>query len=270
MFSYYLQDRSYYFAKSEEVEQHLNELNSIVTNADAYDHFLKFRNFQNRPFDKKRSIQDFFCGLSPYIQNRLLPSILRRIKDIDHCYYGLQDMDEECTKTANAFLGPKFSTSSERLLTNQQDYWAFRAYHSTHNVTGKNFGQCCKIALKNVVLLDDAIESVKSIGKEAAQVFDDLFALDQYIENNWKRGTFDVIDAQAKTNFVITNESKTTINNPKFSRTRLYNIPGVGSKYCFIHIKSGNGKRIHLYPDESTRTVYVPFIGLHKTSKKNT
>ena len=271
MFSFYLQDRAYYYANAEEVLAHIDYLNSILIDADEYDHFLKNKDFLDCPYDRRCTILDFLegPGISAYVLNRVLPMMMRRVKDAAQPFMGLAEMDAACKKTVNAFLGPKFSTNCVRLLTTYQQYRDFRSFHASHNVTSKNFVQCCRIALKHTVLLEDAIEGVLPLGKEVGQVFDDLYALDKYVQDYWKQGAFNLNDVRAKVNIQISDESETVKNRPKYKRTRYFNIPGVGGRYCYLHIKCGNGKRIYIYPDENTRIVYVTDTGLHKASKKN-
>lgn len=271
MFSYYLQDRSYYFANDDQVVEHLKELNKIISVSDGYDHFYKQKDFEKCPYNNRLTIKDFLnsSATSQYLQNRVIPVIMQRIKTIDQGFSDLASMDNYCIKTSNAFLGPMFILPSDRLLSNYDEYQQFRLYYTTKNINGGNFEKCCKIVLKNVIVESYAIKSVKSLGKESSQIFDDLMALDHYVSNHWKQGAFNEADVQAKENLIISDESDTTKQNPKYKNKRLFNISTLGSKYCFLHIKAGKGKRFHIYPDENERKVYVPYIGPHLPTPKN-
>lgn len=271
MFSYYLQDRSYYFASDNQTVDHLVELNKIISVSDEFDHFLRQKDFENCAYNKRMTIKGFLYGSSTnsYLQRRVIPELFRRIKVIDHFYLDLASMDEDCKKTTNAFLGPMFFPSSNRLLSNYQEYCQFRQFYSATNVNGGNFEKCCKIALKNVIIERDAIKFVRGLGKETTQIFADMMALDHYITHYWKQGAFVGADVQAKENLIISDESDTTKQNPKYKNKRLFNISTLGSKFCFLHIKAGKGKRFHIYPDENERKVYVPYIGPHLPTPKN-
>ena len=271
MFSYYLQDRSYYYASDVQAVKHLKELNKIISVSDEFDHFLKQKDFEKCAYTKRLSIKDFLYGSSTdlYLQKRVIPELLRKIKTIDHCYMDLASMDDDCKKTTNAFLGPLFFSPCNRLLSNCLEYQQFRQCYSATNVNGGNFEKCCKIALKNVIIEDGAFKFVRGLGKETTQIFADLMALDHYITYYWKQGAFVEADVQAKENLVISDESDTTKQNPKYKNKRLFNISTLGSEYCFLHIKSGRGKRFHIYPDENNRKVYVPYIGPHLPTPKN-
>lgn len=271
MFCYYLQHRSYYKAGPESVIAHINQLNAIISQADEYDHFMKYRDFMKCAYDRKRTIQDFLNGqqVGGFVQTRLLPELFRRIKDIDPGFMGLKDMDLTCTRTTNAFLGPFFSTPFNRLLISYDDYSHFRLFYATQNVTGNRFACCCKIALKRIILGDIAIRNVRPLGKEAEQIFKDLQALNQYICDHWRKGPLDVRDVAAKSNITISDESETTKKSPRYKKLRYFIIPGLGGRFCFLHIKSGRGKRFHIYPDENNQIIYVPYIGSHLPTKKN-
>lgn len=66
---------------------------------------------------------------------------------------------------------------------------------------------------------------------------------------------------------VISDESDTVKQKPKLKSARYFNIPDVGGQYCFLHIKAGD-LRIHIYPHEAKKIVYVAYIGSHLPTKQ--
>lgn len=269
MFSYYLQNRSYYFATDEEVKIHLDELNNIVVVSDNNDHFYRWENFEMQPYNRWRTIgQHFADGVPQYLAHRVLPSILRRIKCLPKPYLSLQDIDGDFKRTGNAFLGPSFSSPSIRLISNKTGYYDFRADFIKNNVSGANFKKCCDLALNQICITDDAAKTVKSLGNESRRIYEKLTELDRYLSLFWK-GTFSEYDVVQKANLDISDESDTTKREPKLKAYRYFNIPGIGGRYCFLHIKTGNGMRYHIYPDEENKIVYVPYIGPHLPTKNN-
>lgn len=269
MFSYYLQDRSYYFATDKEVIVHLEELNNIIVASDGNDHFYRYKHFNNQCYNRRCNIGQFFQNSLPkFFTQRVLPLIQKRVKDINVPYMSLHDMNVDLKKTANAFMGPKFSVTSLALITNKSDYYDFRVNFITNNVSGGNFMRCCEILFCKVRVMNDVATKIKNLGAEARRIFERLTELDRYLSLYWK-GDFDEYDVAQKTSLTITDESDTTKRTPKFRDKRYFNIPGVGGVYCFLHIKTGNGMRYHIYPDEAKRIVYIPYIGPHLPTKKN-
>lgn len=272
MFSYYLQDRSYYFASDSEVISHINELNNIIAQSDGYDHFFRYKNFEKTLYDRKACIEDFIISgkIPEYIVRRVYPAILRHVRAIDSSFMSLSDMDKELKRTYNAFLGPRFHMTSNGLLSSYNDYYLFRESYINKNVAGNNFKKCCEITLRNVVVTNDAYSFVKSRGKEARVIFDKLTELDKYISSKWTKGhDFNENHVRANTTLDISDESDTTKNTPQYRAQRYFNIKGKGGHYCYIHIKFGNGLRCHIYPDNDAHIIYVPYIGPHLKSKLN-
>jgi len=115
---------------------------------------------------------------------------------------------------------------------------------------------------KRVIITTDACAMVRPLGKFIKQVFGQLIVLDEYIQKAWTNGTFNEGNVAANTSLDITDESTTVKQNPSYNQYRRFRIPGIGSKYCFIHIKTG-ALRFHIYPDNTNRVIYVPYIGKH-------
>ena len=269
MFSYYMQDRSYYFATDDEVRVHLKELNNIIVVSDGNDHFYRYEHFNDQRYNRWETIgQHFQNRLSKYITQRVLPLIQRRVKEICVPYMSLNEMNLDFKKTSNAFMGPRFSTTSLALISNKIGYYDFRVNCITNHVSGANFIKCCELLFQKVRLTDDGAKNVKYLGAETIRIFERLTELDRYLDLYWK-GDFNEHDVAHRTSLTISDESETTKQTPKYRDKRYFNIPGIGGRYCFLHIKTGNGMRYHIYPDEAQRIVYIPYIGPHLPTKKN-
>lgn len=264
MFSYYLQGRSYYYANKEEVIAHLCALNKIIANQNEYDHFYKSMNFENFRFDKWSSIGSFFNSteLPKSLRERVLPSILKRFKVINESYMSVTDMNVDYRNTSNAFLCAKTLRPAVSVIVDYSDYIDFKAFMTLQTVGQANFQKCCNIMFKRVIITTDACAMVRPLGKFIKQVFGQLIVLDEYIQKAWTNGTFNEGNVAANTSLDITDESTTVKQNPSYNQYRRFRIPGIGSKYCFIHIKTG-ALRFHIYPDNVNRVVYIPYIGKH-------
>jgi len=87
-----------------------------------------------------------------------------------------------------------------------------------------------------------------------------LQKLDSYAAA-WENGGFSYEDASAVTELRISPESPSTIR--QYGTQRKFTIPEVGRTLFDLHIKLSGGKRIHFYPDEATRKVWIGYVGKH-------
>jgi hypothetical protein len=66
----------------------------------------------------------------------------------------------------------------------------------------------------------------------------------------------------------LSGESDTVLNDPALRRKREFWLPSGNKKLFEKHIKLAQGLRIHFYPDSSTRTIYIGYMGKHLPTKK--
>ena len=63
--------------------------------------------------------------------------------------------------------------------------------------------------------------------------------------------------------FQVSGESQTVRDTPKLRRQREFWLPSGQQKYFEQHVKISFGYRLHFFPDNETRHVYVGYIGPH-------
>ena len=94
----------------------------------------------------------------------------------------------------------------------------------------------------------------KVIAKEVANGMKDSWSLG---------GGFRLSVLQQEYGMDISDESDTVKNTPRLRQQRYFRISNErGRQYCFFHIKLGN-IRVHIYPEEQERVIYVAYIGPH-------
>lgn len=264
MFCYYLQHRSYYYASDKEVISHVQEINTIITSRDKYDHFIVSDDFDNAKFDRSTTIGDFFGSsrIPNAIRIRLWPSIKKHCKIVKKDYSSPNEMNSDYSKTSNAFLGPRFYHRTLNLIVCRKHYSQFRKEKALVMVNGTRFGNCCEIVLKNVVVTPDGLNKVKPLGHMVQPIFTQILELDEYIKKYWNQGSFSITDVRANTSLDISDESNSVKQNPHLKHYRYFNIPGFGGQYCYPHIKIGD-LRIHLFVDEASKKIHIPYFGPH-------
>lgn len=100
------------------------------------------------------------------------------------------------------------------------------------------------------------------------QIYERLLQLDHYLLYEWKKGAFNEGDVAAKPPLTISDESDSVKRDRAYNHHRYFRIPEIGGQFCFLHIKTG-ALRFHIYPDDSRKTIYVPYIGPHLPTPEN-
>lgn len=222
------------------------------------------KSFEDERYDRWSSIGEFFSSgrVPKAISLRIWPSIKKHCKLLEGSYMALSDMNLIHSQTVNAFLGPLFVYKTKNLLTTFIEYDSFRRSNANNIVDGRTFGKCCSIFLDHVIVMREANDMVKPLGSSVVTVFNLLLELNNYIADYWISGDFNEGDVSSKTSLTITDESDTVKQNPNLKQQRYFHIPGFGGQYCFLHIKKGH-LRIHIFVDNTTKRVFVPYIGPH-------
>lgn len=271
MFNYYWQERAFYNATVDETSRHLQEINDILSVADHKDHFYRNTKFTECSYGKKLKIFDLLYSYIPDMQlkMRVLPLLMQRFQVTDRSYVEPKQMYADFPKQYNALLGPRFVNvqNSKCFIVTKTDYLDFREDILINCVDVKNFETFCTTYLRHIVITQDAFKQAKFHAKDISKVYIDLVKLDDYIQKGLWRGRFNWIDVGSQTGIDISDESDSTKQDPKLSHRRHFVIPGIGGKDCYIHIKPGS-IRMHIYPDDVTKIVHVPYIGRHLPTKR--
>jgi len=98
------------------------------------------------------------------------------------------------------------------------------------------------------------------------QVKQALGALSQFAMD-WQRGGFSHYSGESlKASGLqcrVSGESRTVRDNPDLRQDREFWLPRGEKKFFEQHIKLAYGYRLHFYPDNETRTIFVGYIGPH-------
>ncbi len=247
-------------------EEGINHLNLICQEKNDFeDEFLRNQDIWNYQFNFG-FLGDLFGSkvLSIEFLSRVLPVFFEReFKPIKQNFQTEIDFDTQYPNDCNGFLGIDFSQLSiviERQICNIEGYQNFKNY-CLSNINFRTFWEHRKQLFPNLILCGEVENQIQSIGSSSHfnQIINRLKELDNYVKN-WKSGRFSYKDINLKTNLRISPESTQTMSQYKNQRT--FTLPDLGATVCELHIKTGE-YRFHFYANESTRKVYVPYIGKH-------
>lgn len=98
------------------------------------------------------------------------------------------------------------------------------------------------------------------------QVKESLTVLDSFV-SRWKNGEFPYYSSDALRdlglNHQVTGESEPVRTTPRLRNDRIFWLPSGRQEFFEDHIKLSNGYRLHFYPDNHKRSIYVGYIGPH-------
>ena len=195
---------------------------------------------------------------------KVLPYIMQRFQTIEQTFFLPADMDAKFPGMNNAFLGPRFVNIKQAkcFIKSELEFLQYRDAVISNTISGNNLSEYCGIMLKHVIITEEGYAMARPLGNELDKLYKDMVELDRYIDKgNWK-GQFNAHDLYQRCNVNISDESDSVKHNPKKNISRYFKILKNGGQYCFLHIKEGN-IRVHIYPDEKSKIVYVPYIGPH-------
>lgn len=200
------------------------------------------------------------------VANWIIPVVLKSFmaaKDFDNVPFG-KISDRRPQLHPNAKIITSRIPHNLWELYEKDHYNSFRDYHITQKIYSKDCEKYFHKHLPNIVLTKKAIEKFKTLGRNDKEtIISDLRKLNEFIDTTWKKGDFPIVMFSDTTGVAASDETKKTKNDPDCQRERLFSIPGIGSIYCFLHIKISNTYRIHFYPNSIDRKVYIPYIGKH-------
>ena len=218
-----------------------------------------------------KSLHELIFRGSGEVANRIIPAVLNNFlatKDFDNIPFGkISDGQPQLHPNAK-IITPRISHNLWELYT-KDHYNAFRDHHITQKIYSKDCEKFLHKHLPNIVLTKKALEKFKTLGRnDKEKIISDLRKLNEFINTTWDKGDFPIDIFSNATGVAASDETKKTKNDPDCQRERLFSIPGLGSIYCFLHIKISNTYRIHFYPNPTDKKVYIPYIGKHlKTAK---
>lgn len=215
--------------------------------------------------------ETIFYTFSGEIGNRIIPNILRNFSsqnsEINNkILYG----EEDGKIHPNAKLVTPKKAKYLWLLSELAHYYKFRQHHIYDMVLSNDCDKFMVAYFSNISFTKDALKAYKKLSySDKIILIDDLKELNNYISNQWTNdATFPIKDFSASSGVDASDESDTTKANTKLKNLRLFSIPGLGSVYCFHHIKISNTYRVHFYACPETKMAYIAYIGRHlKTAK---
>lgn len=266
MYNYYIFPPSYDGASISELESNLKTLNVLIeTESDVLDHFLYDASFWSVVLeDKNELVTAVFTSLQDeQFKRAILPRMLKRLTWCTTPFKDVNDLNANYTDYRNALWGIRFTDCALNHLSSIEQYRNYRNL-SIENIGPNQLLLNKTTIFKQLVITKDAERQIIGYGTsdKYKQIISHLKMLNTYICTYWHSGEFSLDSLNSNSGIVASDESDTVKQKEHLRRHRCFNLPKLGTTYCYFHIKFGD-IRIHFYPNKKNLKVYIAYIGKH-------
>lgn len=265
MINYFFCPDSYKGVNTILIKSSIEDLNKALLKKDKNETFYDDGSFYTVEYAKDLTLYAKLAESHKDLINRIIPSMLRRMKhsvtisaDIDRLNAAYPDIWVNC-------LWGWFAMEDKNHVCTFDFFCSNRKSIAKNIADGTNFDSISSLLFDKIKVTSAALEQIQNLGNGDSfkRVLESLMSLDNYNTKSWQSGGFRLRAVQQEYNVTISDESDTVKRKPQLKQQRYFNISAkLGSQYCFHHVKLGD-IRIHIYPDEDERVIYIAYIGSH-------
>lgn len=265
MINYFFYPDSYGGVDTILIKGSIEDLNEALLKKDKNETFYDDGTFYTVEYTKGSALYAKLAESHKDLTNRIIPSMLHRMK---HSVTISADVDKLNTTFSDAWancLWGWFTTEDKNHICTFDYFYSNRKTIAKNIAVGTNFNSICSLLFDKIIITSSALEQIHNLGSGDTfkRVLESLMSLDNYNTKSWQSGGFRLRVVQQEYNVNISDESDTVKRNPQLKQQRYFNISAkLGSQYCFYHVKLGD-IRIHIYPDEDERIIYIAYVGSH-------
>lgn len=265
MINYFFLPSSYNGIDFVDIKQSLEGLNEAMAENDTNEQFYEDSSFYMTECADGQLLYMKLMGTDPALIKRLMPAMLRRMKHVEEISDDIVALNANYDSAWANCLWGWFMNEDRNHIRSFEFFSCNRKQIAREVADGMNFNTISSLLIRRIRFTDNAMEQIRNLGSSDAfrKVLDMVCTLDKYNVDSWSSGGFQLRVLQREYGMNISDESDTVKNTPKLKKQRNFKISDEkGSQYCFIHIKLNN-IRVHIYPEEQERVIYVAYIGPH-------
>lgn len=196
-------------------------------------------------------------------EESVIAVFLEQLKPSNNYLDTVAKIDANFPGEDNGFLGGDFSKTAivlDRQIKNNEDYINFNSIN-LWNVNFRNFWFKREKLFPNLTFCGDVENQILMIGASSYfnQIIDRLKEFN-YAVRNWTTGDFSYREINKSHSLRISPESDRTL--ARYRNERVFSLPEGGTECFDLHIKTGD-LRFHFYANNSTKKIYVGYIGAH-------
>ena len=266
MINYFFFPESYKGIDIAYIKESIDKLNEAMMMKDKNETFYEDSSFYITEYEDKQFLHEKLSKSYKDLTNRVIPSMFRRMKRTS-----LKVVDDIVTLNAqypdawsNCLWG-WFNEEDRHHICSFNFFASNRKAIAKNFSTGMNFQETMSLLLDKVQISSNAMGQIRNLGNgdDFKKVLDSICSLDSYNTTSWNTGGFQVNVLLRNYNVTISDESDTVKKKPQLKQKRYFKVSDeIGSQYCFYHVKL-NDIRIHIYPDEDKKVIYVAYVGAH-------
>lgn len=200
---------------------------------------------------------------------QILLIFLEQLSSMQANATSVDDLADLFPNETNVFLGINFEGTQVPPEIQITDDDSYKQFNKTNlwNVTFKNFWGKREKLFPNLVFCPQVKDHVYSVGGSSHfnQIVERLKEFDRAV-SGWTQGIFSYKQINSNYSLRISPESDGTMS--KFGNERIFPMPTGGTEYFELHIKTG-GLRFHFYAQNTTRLVFIGYIGPHLSTVSN-
>lgn len=265
MINYFFYPDSYKEVDTILIKSSIEDLNEALLKRDKNETFYDDGSFYTVGYTKGSALYAKLAESHKDLTNRIIPSMLRRMK---HSLTISADIDKLNATYSDAWancLWGWFTAEDKNHICTFDYFYSNRKSIAKSNAVGTNFDSISSLLFDKIKVTSSAMEQIQNLGSGDTfkRVLESLMSLDNYNSKSWQSGGFRLRVLKQEYNVSISDESDTVKRKPQLKQQRYFTIsPKLGSQYCFHHIKLGD-IRIHIYPYEDERVIYIAYVGSH-------
>ena len=264
MINYFFFPDSYREIEIDLIKNSIEDLNKALLKKSKNEVFYEDYSFYTVGHSDGLSLCAKLAQSHPYLTNRVVPSMLKKMRHTPTINDDITQLATDYSEAWSNSLWGWFASEDRHHIRSYNFFCSNRKSIAKGIINGMNFDDVSSLLIENVRITEKAMDQICHLGggDNFKRVLDTICSLDSY-NNSWSSGRFHVRALQQEYNLDISDESDTVKNKRQLKQQRYFNISDkIGSQYCFLHVKMGS-TRMHIFPDEDERVIYVAYVGPH-------
>lgn len=266
MINYFFFPASFREANTTLIKNCIDDLNKALLKNERNETFYDDNTFYITEYSNGQTLYAKLSQSHKDLSNRIIPSMLRRMK---HTTTNISSDLTILNATypdawANCLWGC-FVAEDRNHISSYDFFCSNRRAIAKGIANGTNLSDISSLLFDKIRIARDAMGQICNLGSggDFKKVMDAICSLDSYNTNMWNAGSFQIKALQKDYNVTVSDESDTVKRTPRLMEQRYFKVSEIiGSQYCFFHVKLGD-IRMHIYPNEDERVIYVAYVGAH-------
>ena len=265
MINYFFFPDSYKEMDISLIKNSIEDLNKAILKKDKNETFYENSSFYTIEYTVGHTLYETLSNSHKDLTNRIIPSMLRRMKHITTISSDISNYNTIYSDAWANCLWGWFAVENKNHICSYNFFCSNRKLIAKGIINGMNFDDVSSLLIETVRVTDNALEQIRHLGgrDNFKKVLDSICSLDNYNTDSWSYGGFQLRILQQHYNVNISDESDSVKSKNQLKQQRYFKISDkLGSQYCYFHVKLGD-IRMHIFPDENERVIYVAYVGAH-------